>query len=69
MPNAYLLPQSHQEELADKLNSEDLINLESYHSPQGKSGSTTDTQQYAEPKCQMSGVKKPWKQQELLSEP
>ena len=38
MPDTYFLPQSHQEQLADKPGSKDLMNSESYHSPQGKWG-------------------------------
>ena len=52
MPSAYFLPQSQQEQLTDESGSESLMNLESYHSPQGKMGSMTDTRQYAEPNKQ-----------------
>ena len=52
MPNAYFLLQSHQEQLADNLESEDLMNTENYHLPQRKMGSMTDTQQYTGPDMQ-----------------
>ena len=55
MPNAYFLPQSHQEQQAEEPEHEESRDLESCHSPQGETGSTTDTQKHTEPNMQGVG--------------